>query len=625
MCNHIEEHNHEHEGCHGHCHENEHENSKLGIVLYVLSIILFAIGYIPAFEQYKMFIYLGAVLLSGYDLIFEGLKNILKLNFEEDTLMTIAVIAAFAIGEYPESVLVILLFKLGEFLEDKARDKSNDNIEQIAKIKSENANLLNKNTIEVVDVKKLKLGDKILIKAGEKVPVDSKIIKGESTLDTSSITGESKPQEVSSGMEILSGSINMSGSLECEVIRTFENSTASQIVDLVHVAMGNKGKTEKFITKFSKIYTPTVIVLAVIIAVVIPLIFKQSFSEWIKRSLIFLVASCPCSLVISVPLAFFSCLGAISKKGMIIKGTKHIENLSKTTAVCFDKTGTLTTGKMEINEVKSLGELARNTILEYVYNLEKSSNHPISTAIINMSKDLKNKEVDKNKEIAGHGMYGIIDNKEVLFGNKKLLDMYDVKYTNLEDGAIYLAIDKNLEGYITLKEELRNKDIVEEFKKVNIKRLVMLTGDSEKQANKVGKDLNISEIYAELLPQNKLDKVEELKKQNEKVTFIGDGINDSPVLASANFGIAMGEGTEIASSTADGILLSNNIATLPEIIKISRKSMRIVKANIIFSIVVKLIVLGLGVLGYAPIWLAVLADTGVTFLTVLNSMRIFKN
>ncbi len=625
MCNHIEEHNHEHEGCHGHCHENEHENSKLGIILYVLSIILFAIGYIPAFEQYKMFIYLGSVLLSGYDLIFEGLKNILKLNFEEDTLMTIAVIAAFALGEYPESVLVILLFKLGEFLEDKARDKSNDNIEQIAKIKSENANLLNKNTIEVVDVKELKLGDRILIKAGEKVPVDSKIIKGESTLDTSSITGESKPQEVSSGMEILSGSINMSGSLECEVIRTFENSTASQIVDLVHVAMGNKGKTEKFITKFSKIYTPTVIVLAVIIAVVIPLIFKQSFSEWIKRSLIFLVASCPCSLVISVPLAFFSCLGAISKKGMIIKGTKHIENLSKTTAVCFDKTGTLTTGKMEINEVRSLGELDRNTILEYVYNLEKSSNHPISTAIINMSKDLKNKEVDKNKEIAGHGMYGIIDNKEVLFGNKKLLDMYDVKYTNLEDGAIYLAIDKKLEGYITLKEELRNKDIVEEFKKVNIKRLVMLTGDSKKQANKVGKDLNISEVYAELLPQNKLDKVEELKKQNEKVTFIGDGINDSPVLASANFGIAMGEGTEIASSTADGILLSNNIATLPEIIKISRKSMRIVKANIIFSIVVKLIVLGLGVLGYAPIWLAVLADTGVTFLTVLNSMRIFKN
>lgn len=625
MCNHIEEHNHEHEGGHGHCHENEHENSKLGIILYVLSIILFAIGYIPAFEQYKMFIYLGSVLLSGYDLIFEGLKNILKLNFEEDTLMTIAVIAAFALGEYPESVLVILLFKLGEFLEDKARDKSNDNIEQIAKIKSENANLLNKNTIEVVDVKELKLGDRILIKAGEKVPVDSKIIKGESTLDTSSITGESKPQEVSSGMEILSGSINMSGSLECEVIRTFENSTASQIVDLVHVAMENKGKTEKFITKFSKIYTPTVIVLAVLIAVVVPLIFKQSFSEWIKRSLIFLVASCPCSLVISVPLAFFSCLGAISKKGMIIKGTKHIENLSKTTAVCFDKTGTLTTGKMEINEVKSLGELDKNTILEYVYNLEKSSNHPISTAIINMSKDLINKEVDKNKEIAGHGMYGIIDNKEVLFGNKKLLDMYDVKYTNLEDGAIYLAIDKKLEGYITLKEELRNKDIVEKFKKVNIKRLVMLTGDSKKQANKVGKDLNISEVYAELLPQNKLDKVEELKKQNEKVTFIGDGINDSPVLASANFGIAMGEGTEIASSTADGILLSNNIATLPEIIKISRKSMRIVKANIIFSIVVKLIVLGLGVLGYAPIWLAVLADTGVTFLTVLNSMRIFKN
>lgn len=621
-------HKHKHTEINNNHHKhNKHnkENSKIDILLYIVSIVLFIIGFIPALGNFKMYIYLFAVILCGFDLIVEGVKNILKLNFEEDTLMAIAVIAAFILGEYPESVAVVLLFKLGEFLEDKARDKSNSNIEQIAKIKADNANLLKENILEVVDVKQLKVGDKILIKPGEKVPVDVKILKGESNLDTSNITGESKLQEVEIGQEILSGSINISGSLECEVIRDFKNSTASQIVDLVYQAINNKGKTEKFITKFSKIYTPTVIVLAIIISVVFPIVLKQEFTTWINRGLIFLVASCPCSLVISVPLAFFSCLGAISKKGMIVKGTKHIENLSKATTVCFDKTGTLTTGKMQIQEIKSLGKYSNSNILTYIYNLEKLSNHPISSAIINISENIENKDVEEYKEIAGHGLYGIIDGKEVIFGNKKLLDKYNVKYSSLQDGAIYLGIDKKLEGYLTLTEELRNKDILQKFTDVNIKRLVMLTGDNKKEANQIAEKLKISEVYSELLPQSKLDKVEELKNQNEKVVFIGDGINDAPVLASANFGIAMGEGTEIASNTADGILLSNNIASLPEIIKISRKSMRIVKSNIIFSIIVKLIVLYLGIIGIAPIWLAVLADTGVTFLTVLNSMRIFRN
>lgn len=608
-----------------HHHEHDEEIGKKDIILYVISILLFIVGFIPLFSEYRIYIYLLSVILCGFELILEGIKNIFKLNFKEDTLMTIAVIAAFLLREYPESVAVILLFKLGEFLEDRARDKSNDNIEQIAKIKSDTANLLKENKIQIVDVKTLKVGDYILIKPGEKVPVDVKILKGESNLDTSSITGESKIQEVEVGQEILSGSINISGSLECEVIRDFENSTASQIVDLVYQAINNKGNTEKFITKFSKIYTPTVIILAILIAIVCPIVLNQEFSVWISRSLIFLVASCPCSLVISVPLAFFSCLGAISKKGMIIKGTKHIENLSKAKTICFDKTGTLTTGKMKIEEIATLGNYSKQEILEYMYNLERLSNHPISSAVMNISKDIKNKEVQKYKEIAGHGIYGIIDGKEILFGNKKLLDKYEVKYTKLEDGAIFLAIDKNLEGYITLSEELRDKEILQEFKNINIKRLVMLTGDNKKEAQKVADTLKITEVYSELLPQDKLDKLKKIKNQKEKVIFIGDGINDSPVLATADFGIAMGEGTEIASNTADGILLSNNISSLPEIIKISRKSMNIVKFNIAFSILIKIIVLFLGLIGVAPIWLAVLADTGVTFLTVLNSMRIFKN
>ena len=397
------------------------------------------------------------------------------------------------------------------------------------------------------------------------------------------------------------------------------------MVDLVYQAINNKGNTEKFITKFSKIYTPTVIILAILIATVCPIVLKQEFSIWISRSLIFLVASCPCSLVISVPLAFFSCLGAISKKGMIIKGTKHIENLSKVTAICFDKTGTLTTGKMKIKEIVTLGNYNEQEILEYMYNLERLSNHPISSAIMEMSKNIKNKDVFEYKEIAGHGIYGIINSKEVLFGNKKLLDKYKVEYKNLEEGAIFLAIDKNIEGYIIVSEELRDDQILQGFKNVNIKRLVMLTGDNKKEAEDVANRMGMTEVYSELLPQDKLNKLKEIKKEKQKVIFIGDGINDSPVLASADFGIAMGEGTEIASNTADGILLSNNISSLPGMIKISRKSMRIVKFNIVFSILIKIIVLFLGIIGFAPIWLAVLADTGVTFFTVLNSMRIFKN
>lgn len=620
-------------GCHhDHCdvHEHEHhkeenKNTKVNILLYLISIIIFAVGFIPMLASYRVWIYLAAVLLSGYDLLLGGIKNIFKLNFEEDTLMTIAVIAAFAIGDFPESCLVVLLFKLGEFLEDRAVDKSQENIEEIVKIKANNANRVIEGKAELVEVEKIKVGDTILIKSGEKVPVDCKIMDGSSELDTSPITGESIPQEVQKEQEILSGSINLTGALTCIVTKDYAHSTASQIIDLVYEATNNKGKTEKFITKFSKIYTPTVILLAVLL-VGIPTFMGLNFKEWLMKALIFLVASCPCSLVISVPLSFFSCIGAISKKGLIIKGTKHIEELANASAIAFDKTGTLTTGKMIIDKVVALDGIEEKKVLSYIYHLEKLSNHPIASAIGEVAKQVDTLEVKEYKEIAGHGLYGVIEEHQVVFGNRKLLEKYKIDTANYVEGSIALGIDQEMVGYITLKEEIRQDSItlVKDLKEQNIDRVIMLTGDSKKAASKMAEKIGIKEVYAELLPKQKLELVEKVKEEKQKIIFVGDGINDSPVLAASNFGISMGAGTEIASSTADSILISNKVGSLPNMIHIAKRSMRIIKANIIFSLLVKLIVLVLGVMGIAPIWLAILADTGVTLLTVLNSVRIFK-
>lgn len=620
-CDHCEMeedvHNHEH---------GEEKESKVAIMLYIVAIILLVLSFMPIFSKIKVLLILCAVIFSGYELLFTGIKNIFKLNFEEDTLMTIAVISAFCLGEYVESCLVIILYRLGEFLEDRAVDKSQENIKEIVKIKADTANLVKGNNIEIVDVKQINVNDTILIKPGEKIPVDAIILSGTSNIDTSAITGESKPLYVSENDEILSGGINLTGALTCKVIRDVKNSTASQIVDLVYEATNNKGKTEKFITKFSKVYTPTVIILAILIAVIPATLGYLDYKEWIIRALIFLVASCPCSLVIAVPLSFFSCIGAISKKGMIIKGTKHIENLSKATVVAFDKTGTLTTGKMKIDKLEALKPYTKEQIVKYIYNIESLSNHPISTAIKEYNTNIEKVDVVDYKEIAGHGLYGKIENNEVLFGNVKLLNSYNVNVQNIEENAIYMAINNELAGYITLTEEIReeSKNIVKELKRVGIKNVIMLTGDNKVSAEEIGNIIGVDEIKSSLLPQDKLDEIKRIKENGEKVIFIGDGINDSPVLASSDFGIAMGAGAQIAGSTADSILISNNIGTLPNMIKTSKRSMNIIRFNIGFSLVVKAVVLILGAMGEAPIWSAILADTGVTFLTVLNSMRIFK-
>ena len=616
--------------CNGNHHEEEEEKGeKLEKILYIISVIIFAITFIPQIpENIKIGMYIVSIILAGYEILFEGIKNIFKLNFEEDTLMAIAVVAACVIGEFTEGALVILLFKLGEFIEHHAVEKSNDSIKQIADIKAKNANLLKENDVEVVDVNILKVGDNILIKPGEMVPVDCKVISGKSEIDTSNITGESIPVVVFDDMELLSGTINLNGSLKCIVQKEFKDSTASQIVDLVYEAQNNKGKTEEFITKFSKIYTPIVIVLAILIAVVPPIIGLE-FKEWLMRSLVFLVSSCPCSIVISIPLALYTGLGAISKKGMLIKGTKHIEDLSKAKVIAFDKTGTLTTGKMEINELNVYGNHEEKDVLEYIYLLEKNSAHPIASAINKKIEDdnLKNviteKEVKEYKEIAGCGLCGNIDGKIVLFGNKKLLEQNNIKFDDLKEGRNYLSVDGEVIGDISLKEETREntQELMKKLNKVGIEKTVILTGDNLKNAKIVAEKLNVTDLYAGLLPQEKLEKINLLKKQG-KTLFVGDGINDSPVLAASDFGISMGEGTEIASNTADSILISNNLEAIPESINIGKKTVRIMKENIIFSLAMKLIVLTAGVLGVAPVWLAVFADVGVTIINVINAIRI---
>ena len=546
--------------------------------------------------------------------------------------MTIAIIAAFIIGEYPESVAIVLLFKLGELVEDKAVEKANKNINSIASLKVQTANKIIEKETKVINVEELKIGDSILIKPGETVPVDCTILKGESALDTSKLTGESKLVYVSKNNEILSGSINQTGTLICKVTKEYKESAISKIVDLVYEATNNKGRKEEYITKFSKIYTPVVIAIAILL-VILPATLGLDFVVWLKRALVFLVASCPCSIVISIPLAYFSCIGAISKKGLLIKGTKHIEDLANAKVLALDKTGTITTGKMKVQEFDLLqnksNEIDKQKMLQYAYSLEVNSNHPISSAIIEFAKqnNIKLLEVEKQKEIVGCGIYGKIEGKDVIIGNRKMLEKYDIVLEEIvPENAILVAVDRKIVAYITLKENIREgfKETLSKLYDIGIKKIVMLTGDSNDEAKKIAKECGKIDYKAKLMPEGKVEEINKLKQEG-KVIFIGDGINDSPVLATSDFGIAMGEGTDIAETTADSILISNNVSSLPQIIKVARKTLRIVNENIIISLLVKLGVLILGVVGIAPVWLAVAADTGITLLTVMNSIRIFKN
>lgn len=640
-CNHKHEHKHEH--CEGgkceHKHEHEHghdhgcgccsekDDSKFGKVVFIISVILLIIGLLNIIPAYSHIILIISILFAGYDTFLGGIKNIFKFNFETNTLVLVSVISACVLGEMPEATMLIVLYKLGMIIEDKAVEKSYGNIEKIAEIKADLANVIDENgDICTKNVEIVEIGEEILIKPGEKVPLDCKVIKGESSLDTSSITGESDLTNVKQGDSIYSGSINVSGAIHCIVEKDYRNSLVSQMIDLVYEAANNKGKTEEFINKFSKRYTPAVIILAILISVIPIFILKLEAKDWIMKSLIFLVASCPCSIVISIPLGLFSAIGALSKKGIIVKGTKYLECLAKPEAIAFDKTGTITTGEKVVDEVEVLGDMKEKNFKDIIYNMERLSNHPIAKAIEKYVENPEILEIEKFEDKPGYGIYAWIEGKETLLGNKKLLQLYNIETESLSDNYIYLAIEGKIAGYLNFKEETRKvNNLVQRLREVGCRRIMMITGDNKEAALKVQKELKLDGFTCNVLPDGKVKAVKKLKEEFKNVIFVGDGINDSPVLAEADFGMSMGDSAEISNNTADGILISNNIDTIPEIVKVAKKAMNIAKFNIVFSLIVKIIVLAIGFVSTVPIWIAVFADTGVTVITVLNAIRILKD
>lgn len=604
-------------------------------VIIVISAILFVIALLVKMNlTLQLILMLIAYILVGKDTVLGAIKNVEKGDFlDEKFLMTIATLGAILIGEYPEAVAVMLFYEVGELFQGYAINKSRKSIADMMDIKPEYANVIRNNKSQKVDPDEVQIGETIEIKPGERVPLDATVVKGESTLDTSALTGESVPVEVREGANILSGCININGLIIAEVTKEYFDSTVNKVLDLVENASAKKSKSERLITRFSKIYTPIVIGLAVLLAILPPIISGEyNFRLWIFRALSFLVVSCPCAFVISVPLSFFSGIGAASRAGVLIKGGNYLEALSKVDTVVFDKTGTLTKGVFNVQKVVVLDKnIDEDKFISLVAAAESGSNHPISKSI----QKYYNKEIDTNsinsiKEISGKGIEAIIDNRKILVGNEKLINI--PKDISIDDiGTIlYVEIDNKFAGYIVISDELKkdSKKTIKDLKDIGIKKTIMLTGDLEKVSKKVGKDLGLDEVYTNLLPQDKVSKFEEIienKKSKGNVVFVGDGINDAPVLARADVGIAMGAmGSDAAIEAADVVIMTDEPSKIVTAIKSSKKTMKIAMQNITLAFGIKAIVLILSALGIADMWMAVFADTGVTILAVLNSFRALK-
>ena len=604
-------------------------------VIIVISAILFIIALLVKMNlTLQLILMLIAYILVGKDTVLGAIKNVEKGDFlDEKFLMTIATLGAILIGEYPEAVAVMLFYEVGELFQGYAINKSRKSIADMMDIKPEYANVIRNNKSQKVDPDKVQIGETIEIKPGERVPLDATVVKGESTLDTSALTGESVPVEVREGANILSGCININGLIIAEVTKEYFDSTVNKVLDLVENASAKKSKSERLITRFSKIYTPIVIGLAVLLAILPPIISGEyNFRVWIFRALSFLVVSCPCAFVISVPLSFFSGIGAASRAGVLIKGGNYLEALSKVDTVVFDKTGTLTKGVFNVQKVVVLDKnIDEDKFISLVAAAESGSNHPISKSI----QKYYNKEIDTNsinsiKEISGKGIEAIIDNRKILVGNEKLINI--PKDISIDDiGTIlYVEIDNKFAGYIVISDELKkdSKKTIKDLKDIGIKKTIMLTGDLEKVSKKVGKDLDLDEVYTNLLPQDKVSKFEEIienKKSKGDVVFVGDGINDAPVLARADVGIAMGAmGSDAAIEAADVVIMTDEPSKIVTAIKSSKRTMKIAMQNITLAFGIKAIVLILSALGIADMWMAVFADTGVTILAVLNSFRALK-
>ena len=604
-------------------------------VIIIISAVLFAIAlFVKMNQTLQLILMLVAYILLGKDTVLKAVKNVEKGDFfDENFLMTIATLGAIIIGEYPEAVAVMLFYEIGELFQSYAINKSRKSIADMMDIKPEYANVIRDNKSQKVDPDEVKIDEIIEIKPGERVPLDAIIVKGETTLDTSALTGESVPVEVREGATILSGCININALILAKVTKEYFDSTVNKVLDLVENAASKKSTSERLITRFAKIYTPIVIGLAVLLAIFPPIISGEyNFRVWIFRALSFLVVSCPCAFVISIPLSFFSGIGAASRAGVLIKGGNYLEALSKVDTVVLDKTGTLTKGVFNVQKVIVIDKnIKEDEFISLVAMAESGSNHPISKSI----QKYYNKEIDTNsinsiKEISGKGIEAVINNKKILVGNEKLIDIPNDVIVNDIGTILYIEIDNKFTGYIVISDETK-KDApkaIKGLKDIGIKKSIMLTGDVEKVAKKVGKELGLDEIYSNLLPQDKVSKFEEIiKNKNSKgnVVFVGDGINDAPVLARADVGIAMGAmGSDAAIEAADVVIMTDEPSKIVTAIKSSKKTMKIAMQNIILAFGVKAIALILSALGIADMWMAVFADTGVTILAVLNSFRALK-
>lgn len=609
----------------------QEDNSKKMIIIITSLLTFLLILLLPIKNNtIKIVMYLVCYIIIGLEIIIKSIKNILKGNIiEENFLMSIATIGAILIGEYKEAIIVMLFYQIGEFLQDYATDKSKKRIKDLMDIRPDYANVLeNKNWIKKKP-EEVYVGDIILVKPGEKIPLDGTITNGSSLIDTKALTGESIPKSVTIGDKVFNGCINNISPLEIEVSCNYEKSTVSKILALIETADNQKAKGEKFITKFAKIYTPTVIIAATLLAIIPSLITKTFNTSWLYRALSFLVASCPCALVISIPLSFFAGIGLSAKEGILIKGSNYLENLSKVKQIAFDKTGTLTEGKFQVQKVESIS-LDKEKLLELVAYAEYHSIHPIAISIKEYyGKEIKERGTNNTEELPGLGIKTTIKGKTLLVGNDLLMKKNNISYKKCNEvGTIlYIAIDNTYEGYIVISDKIKNnvKESIKTLKDKYKIKTTMLTGDKKELAKHVKEELGIDTYMAELLPIDKVEKIKELKKKDGLIAFVGDGINDAPVLAISDIGISMGGlGSDAAIEASDIVIMKDDISKLITSIQISNLTLKIVKENIIFSILIKIIILILSALGITSMWLAVFADVGVSILAIINSLRLLK-
>lgn len=601
--------------------------------IIVAAVLFLAGNLVPLPEWAEMGIFLICYAVAGWDIVWKAITNILHGQvFDENFLMTIATAGALILGEHSEGVAVMLFYQVGEWFQSYAVSKSRKSITSLMDIRPDYANIEQDGKLVQVDPDEVKIGDTIIVKPGERVPLDGKIIKGTSALDTSALTGESMPREVEPGMDVISGCINQTGILTIQTTKEFGESTVAKILDLVENASDKKGRTENFISRFARYYTPIVVFAALALALLPPLVLQQPFSTWIYRALTFLVISCPCALVISIPLSFFGGIGGSSRIGVLVKGSNYLESLAHAEIVVFDKTGTLTKGSFAVTEIHPV-DMEDSQLLELAAYAEDYSNHPISLSIkAAYGEKIDSSRISDVQEIAGHGVRAVIDGKKILAGNAKLMEKEHVRYapSSSVGTVVYLACNGKYAGCIVIEDEIKADAAasIKNLKSSGIRRTVMLTGDADAVGKKVAGRLGLDQAYTELLPADKVDRVEDLlKEKSEKgrLVFVGDGINDAPVLARADVGIAMGGlGSDAAIEAADVVLMTDEPSKIAAVMKIARKTIRIANQNIVFALGIKFLVLILGAIGKANMWAAVFADVGVSIIAILNAIRAMR-